>query len=196
VRALLEGSARGLGRPLALESQSIARAAGYSGPLAPMAESVFATTGQVTYDDYDRAGRMLGDSSEDRFHRGTPLGPRGRSLWSRAFGELGALGLGDATLPLALGALNRAIMFSPERAVGWTNFGVALERVGRYEDALRATQRAVLLGPERPTAWVNLARLYRRLGDDASARAVLVRAEQAGVRDARLSALALELQVP
>jgi hypothetical protein len=196
VRTLLEGSARGLGRPLALETHSIARSAGFFGPLAPMPHGVFATTGEVTFDGYDRAGRLLGETSEDRFGRGTPTGPRARSLWSRAFGELGALGLGDETLSYALSALRRAIMFSPERAVGWTNLGVALERSGAYAEALDAMQRAVLLGPERSTGWVNLVRLYRRLGDEARARAVLVRAEQAGVRDPRLSALAAEPPAP
>jgi hypothetical protein len=196
VRALAEGSARGVGRPLALETYSIARAAGFAGSLAPLPRSAFATTGVTTVKGYDLAARFLGDRSEDRFHRGTPTGARARSLWSRAFEHFGALGLGDETLDAATFALRRATMFSPERAVSWTNFGVALERRGAYAAALHATQRAVLIGPSRPTAWVNLARLYRRLGDDISARAVLVRAEEAGVRDPRLSALAVELRAP
>lgn len=199
-RRLLEGRA---GRPVALETRKIAEAGG-GVMLAPLAGGPFLTPAASAAPDafaraYDGIERMLRARFGPPESQGAPAVPpdeRAQVLWSRAFGELGAAALRAPTVHDGLVLLEAAAHVAPARATAWVNLGVGLEVVGQLDDAVEVTERAVLLEPARATGWVNLAHFELKRGQRQRARAALERAQQAGVRDARLDALRAQLDAP
>jgi tetratricopeptide (TPR) repeat protein len=121
-----------------------------------------------------------------------PRSARARSAWLLTYDALGTSLLGH-DLPLAVRALRTAAAIAPTRATAWINLGVALEARGQLEEAVRCAERALRLEPARATPWVNLTRLRLRLAGPDAARQVVDLATEAGVRDARLDALAHQL---
>jgi tetratricopeptide (TPR) repeat protein len=192
VRALVDGPAR---RPVALEALQIATRAGVRSALVPLGRSALLTGGTLSSPDALRpALRSLDTAYRSRFLGLLPKSMRDRVLWSRVYGEVGAVAIGTPAFLDALRVLDRAATLAPERAVAWTNLGVALESVGELDKAVSATRQALCVDPDRPTPWVNLGRLQVRRGDLEGARSVLDAARQAGIQDPRLTALAKELQ--
>src|SRR3989442_4249927 len=63
-----------------------------------------------------------------------------------------------------------------ECAIAWNNKGVALSRMGRFEDADRCHAQATKLRPEYVAAWLNRGEVLARLGDRAEAQRCLERA--------------------
>ena len=195
-RALLAGAPS---RPIALEARKIASDVDKRLSLAPLGHSAFLTpVAAPSPEAFSPSLHRLERSLRSRFRASpsaaSPLaGERARLEWSRVFGELGAAAARTPAIRDGIAALERATQIAPERAVAWTNLGVGLEKAGRLDAAVEVTQRAVVLEPSRATGWVNLARLERTRGNTAGARAVLAAAAHAGVRDARLQALAREL---
>ncbi len=62
-------------------------------------------------------------------------------------------------------AYRRAVEEFPDRAKGWSNLGLALVQLHRYEEALQAYQRAAALSPNDPVPFEKLAALSERLGN-------------------------------
>ncbi len=125
-----------------------------------------------------------------RLPGGLARAERAREAWSRAYGALGEQALGSAS---AVRALRTAAQLAPERAVAWTNLGVALEAVGDADGAIACARRAIALAPRRATGWLNLARLTLARQGPEAARRVLQLAASAGVHDRRLSRLQSQL---
>ncbi len=75
-------------------------------------------------------------------------------------------------------AYRRAVEEFPDRPKGWTNLGLALMQLHRYEEALQAYQRAAALSPNDPVPFEKLAALSERLGNiQAAIQAALKAAE-------------------
>jgi tetratricopeptide (TPR) repeat protein len=81
----------------------------------------------------------------------------------------------------------------PTWAPAQLEYGLALARAGRGEDALAALRRAVQLDPNLPRAWRALADQLRASGDDAGAEDALARHIRTSTRDPKLMAAAVAL---
>lgn len=183
-------------RPIALEAVEIATRASARSSLMPLGISALLTPGTITSPATMLASvGSLDTAYRARFFGLLPTTERDRTLWSRVYGELGAVAIGTPAAVIGVQQLQRAVSMAPERASGWTNLGVALEHIGNIAGALDATKRAVTVDPARPTPWVNLARLASRTGDIAAARKVIEASRLAGIYDARIEALARQLAV-
>src|SRR6266508_4208109 len=66
---------------------------------------------------------------------------------------------------LALECYDRAVAFGYEDHVLWNNRGVALDGVGRHEDAIQAYTRALRLDPAYEIAAYNLGNACAQLGE-------------------------------
>ncbi len=60
--------------------------------------------------------------------------------------------------------LDQAIQTNPNDAWAWQNRGVALDKLGRSEDAIDSYRRAGEMNPVVTMAWANLGELLRKLG--------------------------------
>ena len=123
-----------------------------------------------------------------------PRGERARGIWARQYDQVGKLGLAREHHRAAIAAFRAGIRVAPERAVGWSNLGVALAQAGELEGAIEATQRAVDRDPSRPAAWVNLAGYHAAAGHPEAARDIALQALRAGIDDPRLVELSRPLR--
>jgi len=64
----------------------------------------------------------------------------------------------------ALSLLDQAIQTNPNDAWAWQNRGVALNKLGRSEEAIDSYRRAGEMNPMVTMAWENLGKLLRKLG--------------------------------
>ncbi len=119
---------------------------------------------------------------------------RARHAWSSAFGTLGKSALAARDERGAASAFRRAVELAPERAVAWTNLGVALAYGDDYLGAIAATEQSLLRDPERGLAWSNLVRFTAVAGNPERARALLDAAAAQGVTDTRLDQLREQLR--
>ncbi len=107
---------------------------------------------------------------------------------------LGALLLETGQTPAAIETLQRALAQDGRNAEAWNNLGTALHHSNRLVDAEGAYRRALTLKPDYPRAECNLAVLQRDQGRsdlaEATLRAIVGRASQAGVFRPALTALA------
>jgi tetratricopeptide (TPR) repeat protein len=194
-RALMRSTAR----PLALETRAIATAADRDVLLAPLGASPFLAPAQeVTADAFTPSLAALQRTLAARFgaqraEEPAALDERASFAWSRVYGELGSAALDSPAFAVGLRALQHAAQIAPARPTAWINLGVAFEKTGQLEAAIHMTQRGIELDPSRPTGWVNLARVEHMRGNAPGARRVLELAAQAGVRDPRLEAIAVQL---
>jgi len=78
----------------------------------------------------------------------------------------------------AIRAYEKALTFTPERAVLWLDTGVAYHQLGNLVDARKRYEQAVTLDPELARAWHNLGTIRHELGDDAGAREALDESER------------------
>jgi tetratricopeptide (TPR) repeat protein len=179
-------------RPVLLEASAPLRLAGLSVSVAASENVPYLRAlpagARPTFpsDALTRLDRMR----QGRLGSAQPGAERARSAWSAAYDTLGAQAVGSQ---IAVSALRTAVAIAPERAVAWTNLGVALEATGDSAGAIACAMRAIGLEPGRSTAWVNLLRLHLARRDPAAARHVLELANRAGVRDPRISEIAREL---
>jgi len=65
----------------------------------------------------------------------------------------------------AIRAYEKALTFTPERAVIWLDAGVAHQQLGELDQARRHYEQAVELDPELARAWHNLGAVRQELGD-------------------------------
>ncbi|HUB67866.1 MAG TPA: tetratricopeptide repeat protein [Candidatus Methylacidiphilales bacterium] len=78
----------------------------------------------------------------------------------------------------AIHAYEKALTFTPERAVIWLDAGVAHQQLGEIDQARRHYEQAVELDPELARAWHNLGAVKHELGDVKGAQEALDEAER------------------
>jgi tetratricopeptide (TPR) repeat protein len=78
----------------------------------------------------------------------------------------------------AIRAYEKALIFTPERAVIWLDAGVAHQQLGESDQARRHYEQAVELDPELARAWHNLGAIKHELGDVKGAQVALEEAER------------------
>lgn len=78
----------------------------------------------------------------------------------------------------AIRAYEKALTFTPERAVIWLDAGVSHQQLGELDQARRHYEQAVELDPELARAWHNLGAVKAELGDAKGGHAALEEAER------------------
>jgi tetratricopeptide (TPR) repeat protein len=78
----------------------------------------------------------------------------------------------------AIRAYEKALTFTPERAVIWLDAGVAHQQLGELDQARRHYEQAVELDPELARAWHNLGAVKQELGDAKGGQAAIDEAER------------------
>ena len=78
----------------------------------------------------------------------------------------------------AIRAYEKALTFTPERAVIWLDAGVAHQKLGEIDQARRHYEQAVELDPELARAWHNLGAIRQEAGDVKGGQEALVEAER------------------
>ncbi len=78
----------------------------------------------------------------------------------------------------ALRAYNKALAFTPERAVIWLDAGVVYQQVGDLAEAQRHYEQAVELDPGLARAWHNLGAVRQELGNAAKGQEAFEEAER------------------
>ena len=90
----------------------------------------------------------------------------------------------DANGDLAIGELEaavekyrRCVTMDPEFFDGWHALGMALMKVGRFEEAIVAGLKATELRPNDQIAWTSLSLFYNRAGNIKQAEAAGTKAK-------------------
>ena len=78
----------------------------------------------------------------------------------------------------AIHAYEKAITFTPEKAVVWLDAGVAYHQMGEIAEARKHYEQAVALDPELARAWHNLGAARQEMGDEAGGKQALEEAER------------------
>jgi tetratricopeptide (TPR) repeat protein len=78
----------------------------------------------------------------------------------------------------AIRAYEKALTFTPERAVVWLDAGVAHQQLGELDQARRHYEQAVELDPELARAWHNLGAIRQELGDAKGGQDAIDEAER------------------
>jgi tetratricopeptide (TPR) repeat protein len=78
----------------------------------------------------------------------------------------------------AIRAYEKALTFTPERAVVWLDAGVAHQQLGELDQARRHYEQAVELDPELARAWHNLGAVRQELGDVKGGQDAIEEAER------------------
>jgi tetratricopeptide (TPR) repeat protein len=78
----------------------------------------------------------------------------------------------------AIRAYEKALTFTPERAVIWLDAGVAHQQLGQLDQSRRHYEQAVELDPELARAWHNLGAIRQELGDVKGSEAAIEEAER------------------
>jgi tetratricopeptide (TPR) repeat protein len=99
------------------------------------------------------------------------------------YSNRGSERLRDGDVGAALADLEMSTRLDPELPAPWANYGVALRRAERPEEAETAYRRALELDPQFTTAYQNLASLVRRQGRVEEARELLALMETLGPRN-------------
>ncbi len=128
-----------------------------------------------------------------RLGAGPPRSAAAREAWSGAYDHMGRAALEDGRTRLAVRAYTDATRIAPDRAVPWTDLGVALADTGAVGEAIAASRAALLRDPSAPTPWVNLVRFVASRGAIPRARRIAQTAARAGITDPRLVRLRIAL---
>ncbi len=78
----------------------------------------------------------------------------------------------------AIRAYEKALTFTPERAVIWLDAGVAHQQLGQLDQARKHYEQAVELDPELARAWHNLGAVKQEIGDVKGGQEALEEAER------------------
>jgi len=78
----------------------------------------------------------------------------------------------------AIRAYEKALTFTPERAVIWLDAGVAHQQLGELDQARRHYEQAVELDPELARAWHNLGAIRQEIGDVKGGQEAIDEAER------------------
>jgi predicted Zn-dependent protease len=90
----------------------------------------------------------------------------------------------EASGDVAVGDLNnaaekyqRCVQLDPNFFDGWHALGMALMKLGRFEEAIEAGRRAVELQPNDQIGWTSLSLFYNRAGNIKEAEAAGAKAK-------------------
>jgi len=90
----------------------------------------------------------------------------------------------DASGDLAIGDLASAVekyrgcvQLDPDFFDGWHALGMALMKLGRFDEAIEAGKRAVELRPNDQIGWTSLSLFYNRVGNIKEAEAAGTKAK-------------------
>lgn len=151
-------------------------------PLAPadtglhlLALHAFALAGER-----DRAGRLLAELADRGVERSRLAAAAADA--ARALTEAGSAGDAPAWWRRALG-------LEPGRAARWNDYGVLLQRLGRFAEAEEALRRAVSLDPSLGSARQNLALGGDRPADEADIAALRRQVNEAADATSRMRPL-------
>lgn len=97
--------------------------------------------------------------------------------WAHYYNNLGAEGLADDDVELAISYFRKALEHDPRFTPAWSNLGAAQRRRGDLEAAEESYRMALEIDPEELTAASNLAGLYHLQGRSQEARPLLARVE-------------------
>jgi tetratricopeptide (TPR) repeat protein len=120
--------------------------------------------------------RRLEEALEICERAATPAGET--ELPSQAWVEMGFNLYERGEYELAIRAYERALTFTPERAVVWLDAGVAHQQMGKLDQARRHYEQAVDLEPDLARAWHNLGMVKQELGDRHGGQEALDEAER------------------
>ncbi len=87
----------------------------------------------------------------------------------------GDLAVGD--LESAVGKYRRCVEIDPDFFDGWHALGMALMKLGRFNEAIEAGKKATELRPNDQIAWTSLSLFYNRAGDIKQAEAAGTKAK-------------------
>ena len=122
-----------------------------------------------------RSGR-LEEALEVIERAATPPGET--ELPSQAWMEMGFNLYERGEYELAVRAYERALTFTPERAVIWLDAGVVHQQKGKLDQARRHYEQAIELEPDLARAWHNLGMVRIELGDRDGGQKALDEAER------------------
>jgi tetratricopeptide (TPR) repeat protein len=78
----------------------------------------------------------------------------------------------------AISAYEKALTYTPERAVIWLDAGVSHHQLGHLHQAQKNYEQAVALDPDLARAWHNLGAVRQELGDQDGGKQALDEAER------------------
>jgi tetratricopeptide (TPR) repeat protein len=104
--------------------------------------------------------------------------PGETELPSQAWVELAFQFYDQAQYEEAIRAYEKALTFTPERAVIWLDAGVAYHQMGELQEAQKHYEQAVSLEPGLARAWHNLGAVRQELGDEEGGRTALEEADR------------------
>jgi tetratricopeptide (TPR) repeat protein len=87
----------------------------------------------------------------------------------------GDLAIGD--LESAVGKYRRCVDVAPNFFDGWHALGMALMKLGRFNEAIEAGKKAVELRPNDQIGWTSLSLFYNRAGNIKEAEAAGAKAK-------------------
>jgi Flp pilus assembly protein TadD len=87
----------------------------------------------------------------------------------------GDVAVGD--LKSAVAKYERCVHLDPNFFDGWQALGMALMKLGRFEEAIEAGKRAVELRPNDQIGWTSLSLFYNRAGNIKEAEAAGTKAK-------------------
>ena len=87
----------------------------------------------------------------------------------------GDLAVGD--LENAAGKYRRCVDMAPDFFDGWHALGMALMKLGRFDEAIDAGKKAVELRPNDQIGWTSLSLFYNRAGNIKEAEAAGAKAK-------------------
>ena len=109
----------------------------------------------------------------------TAAAPAGETeLPSQAWVEMGFQLYDQGNFEDAIHAYEKALTYTPERAVIWLDAGVAYHQMGELEEARSHYEQSVTLDPDLARAWHNLGAVRQALGDEAGGREALEEGER------------------
>jgi tetratricopeptide (TPR) repeat protein len=94
--------------------------------------------------------------AEAGFHRAIELNPNYATAYHWSSRLFGAQGRYEEALRYA----ERAVLLDPLSVIINVNFGISLERVSRFEDALAAYHRAIEIEPSMPNSYLRIGALH------------------------------------
>ena len=87
----------------------------------------------------------------------------------------GDLAVGD--LQSAVAKYRRCVEIAPDFFDGWHALGMALMKLGRFDEAIDAGKQAVELRPNDQIGWTSLSLFYNRVGNIKEAEAAGAKAK-------------------
>ena len=87
----------------------------------------------------------------------------------------GDLAVGD--LATAVAKYQRCVEIAPDFFDGWHALGMALMKLGRFDEAIAAGKKAVELRPNDQIGWTSLSLFYNRAGNIKEAEAAGTKAK-------------------